>query len=156
MSIQVLEQQSGTETHTFVCVWTCDILFHQCVLADCKDIYIKLENPYLHQRLWVRIENLSKSEVSWCGCRKKYMSNLNRSSRGVVRVAGRITYPQWVLGEDRSPFKSRSDIGTQKVCISRLKRGAKTGAERGVWDISKENVLVHSWKNVKGEKTGQI
>lgn len=58
----------------------------------------------------------------------------------MVRVSERITYPQWVSGEDRSPFKSRSDIGTQQVYILRLKRGAETGAEKR----SRENILVHS------------
>lgn len=61
-------------------------------------------------------------------------------------VARWIAYPQWVLREDRSPFKSRSDTGTQRVCISRLKRGA----ERGVWDRSAKRTFWYT-----AEKNGK-
>lgn len=66
-------------------------------------------------------------------------------------MAGKITYPQWVLGEDRPPFKSRRDIGSQQVCISRLKRGAETG----VWDRAERTFWYTAEKMEREKKLGK-
>lgn len=101
LGVSVTEQQFGqmpwassywgdstggnTETHiSGVCKWARGMLFHQSVAWQIVRTYIKLDNPYLRQQLWVSMGNLSKSEGTWCGCRRHHTCLLNRSSRGVM------------------------------------------------------------------------